>query len=409
MHKIKSKLNPNELTSLNKQSKLQVEELIIPIVIPSLLSTNSTDVNTDSKIRSSNSVSLSPSNSSSISTTTFSSTPVLNAKIKNQKINDIQNYSSSSSSGIESGKSSSSSSSSNANDEDIASLNRSNIRSNSFIIQLEKLMNSKLKLKIEEQNLDEFYLKSSTDVMIYLNLKETNLNMDFRTGFEEFLVKHYHEISLKFAEQKYAEPIRQFNFYRNSILKNVHEPNTISVYRLYEYYNSLYAIEKRFFQDSQCEHVFFTWYDSISGIESTQKSIQYEKACVLFNCAALYTQMAGICCDGKENRVEEQMIYWQKAAGCLNYSLKNYSNSPTLDMSSYCMKFFIELFMCQAYEAKCKLLFANVLNNKKFDFYDSKSLFNIYVNCSKIFSHVRFTFYSFVLRYLSRSVINKNL
>ncbi len=94
---------------------------------------------------------------------------------------------------------------------------------------------------------------------------------------------------------------------------------------LFEYFNSLQLIERRFFQNSQCGHVFFTWYDSINGVESTQKSIQFEKASILFNCATLYTQLAAICCDGNEQKHEEQMIYWQKAAGCLKFLTTNFS------------------------------------------------------------------------------------
>jgi hypothetical protein len=176
-----------------------------------------------------------------------------------------------------------------------------------------------------------------------------------------------------------------------------YEPNTLSIFRLYEYYNSLYSVEKRFFQNSQCESVFFTWYDSINGIESTQKSIEYEKASVIFNCAALYSQLAAICCDGKQNRLDEQLNHWQKAAGCLSYLSKNFSNSPTLDMSSFVARFFTDVFMCQAYENKCKIIFANhVCRNSKYDLNEPKNLFVTYAHCAKIFAHVSLIDLSFL-------------
>lgn len=148
-------------------------------------------------------------------------------------------------------------------------------------------------------------------------------------------------------------------------------------------------VEKRFFQNSQCNFIFFTWYDSINGIESTQKSIQFEKASIIYNCAALYTQLGAIISDGNEHKIklDEQMSYWLKAAGCLSYLNANFSNSPSLDMSSFMVSFFTEVFICQAYEIRTKILLspANVFLSNK---YDCKSLFISYTNASKIYSHV---------------------
>lgn len=168
-----------------------------------------------------------------------------------------------------------------------------------------------------------------------------------------------------------------------------YEPNQISICHLFEYYNALYSIEKRFFQDSQCDGVFFTWYDSINGIESSQKSIQFERASVIFNCSALYSQLAGICYDGKPEKLNEQMSYWQKAAGCLVYLTKNFSNSPTPDMNPCLVNLFVEIFMCQAYETKCKLSLTEFRdNNVKYDFNSAKNLFTTYATCARVFSYV---------------------
>jgi hypothetical protein len=174
-----------------------------------------------------------------------------------------------------------------------------------------------------------------------------------------------------------------------------YEANTMSIYRLYEYYNSLYSAEKRFFQGSQCESVFFTWYDSINGIESTQKSVEYEKASIIFNCAALHSQLAAICCDGKPSRLEEQLMHWQKAAGCLAYLGKNFSDSPTLDMTSFVTHFFTHVFMCQAYENRCKQTAlaahhrtATTTAATKYDLSEPKNSFLLYANCAKTFAHV---------------------
>lgn len=154
-------------------------------------------------------------------------------------------------------------------------------------------------------------------------------------------------------------------------------------------------VEKRFFQNSQCNQIYFTWYDSINGIESTQKSIQFEKASVLFNCSALYSQLAAICCDVNDQKLHEQMNYWLKAAGCLNYLNTNFSNSPSLDMSPLMLYIFYEIFLSQAYEIKAKIL---LVSSNELDIYDVNHCFMSYINCSKIYAHVSF----FLLKMLAK-------
>lgn len=56
---------------------------------------------------------------------------------------------------------------------------------------------------------DEAQTNRSTDLMIYLNLKETVNKIDFSDGFSQFIVQHYRDNPAKFYEQ-----IRQFNYFR---------------------------------------------------------------------------------------------------------------------------------------------------------------------------------------------------
>lgn len=238
--------------------------------------------------------------------------------------------------------------------------------------------------RTEEFSLDQYQTKTS-DIMIYLNLKETLNNLDFKEGFKSFIANHFREDPYNYLEQ-----IRQYNYFRESTIRLSYEPCIDNINRLFEYFNSLNLTEKRFFQGSQCTNVNFTWFDSINGVESTQKSIQFEKASILFNCAALYSQIAAICCDGSSDRkLDDQLINWLRAAGCLKYLNTNFSNSPSLDMSSFMLHFFADIFVCQAYEIKSKLL---LLTNNEFNVYDPKHLFVTYTNCSRIYSHVNFLF-----------------
>jgi len=223
-------------------------------------------------------------------------------------------------------------------------------------------------------------MDKSADIMIYLNLKETLNNLDFSNGFKSFISNHYKE-----NPNGYSENIRNLNYFRETTIRLSYEPSVESIHRMIEYFNTLNMVEKRFFQNSQCTNVHFTWYDSINGIESTQKSVQFEKASVLFNCSALYTQLAAICCDGNNKKLNDQMSYWLRAAGTLTYLNTNFSNSPSLDMSSFLLEFFIDVFHCQAYEIKAKIMLTGFGTNIEFN---TKQSFLTYLECARIYSHV---------------------
>jgi hypothetical protein len=107
----------------------------------------------------------------------------------------------------------------------------------------------------DKQPLFEENQEKAVDLLIYLNLKETNNNMDFSVGFRNFIWTHYRE-----EPGNYIEQIRQFNYFRQSTIEQSSEPSVASLQRLFEYFNSLQLVERRFFQNSQCSHVFFTWY-----------------------------------------------------------------------------------------------------------------------------------------------------
>ena len=217
--------------------------------------------------------------------------------------------------------------------------------------------------------------------MIYLNLKETYTKLDFGNGFREVIAAHYRENPANYSEQ-----IRQFNYFRESTIRLSYEPSVDSIKRLFEYFNSLFLIEKRFFHSSKCDHVQFAWCDSMNGVESVMKSIEFEKAAIMFNLATLYTQLAAICCDGNEQKLEDELVYWLKATGCLTYLNGKFNGSPNLDMSSFVLCFFIEVFRCQAYETKAKIFITNSTNDSAR--HDPKRMFYNYANSAKIYSFV---------------------
>lgn len=56
-------------------------------------------------------------------------------------------------------------------------------------------------------------------------------------------------------------------------------------------------------------------YDSVTGIPSMQKSISLEKASVLFNLGALYSQIGTRADRGRQNGINEAIKAYESAAG----------------------------------------------------------------------------------------------
>ena len=61
---------------------------------------------------------------------------------------------------------------------------------------------------------------------------------------------------------------------------------------LIEHFNQLIFVECRFFPPDHSPGIFFKWYDSLTKVPSCQRTVTFERASVLFNIAAFYTQIA---------------------------------------------------------------------------------------------------------------------
>ena len=59
-------------------------------------------------------------------------------------------------------------------------------------------------------------------------------------------------------------------------------------------------------------------------------------------------------------------------------------------MSSFLLHFFVDTFMCQAYEVKAKILLAelNTDSDARYCNFDPKKMFVTYATCAKIYAHV---------------------
>ncbi|XP_043221846.1 rhophilin-2-like isoform X1 [Amphibalanus amphitrite] len=178
--------------------------------------------------------------------------------------------------------------------------------------------------------------------MIPFGLKETKY-IDFGDAFKDFILEHYSEDA-----EKYIGSIQDFTDIRQAMRTPQRNQNGLAL--LFEYYNQLYFIERRFFPPDRSLGIHFEWYDSLTGLPSCQRTVAFEKASVLFNMAALYSQLAARQERGTQEGLDSAVDSYLRAAGIYRYILENFSNAPSRDLDADVLDVLSNLLLAQAKE-----------------------------------------------------------
>ncbi|XP_030232540.1 rhophilin-2 isoform X2 [Gadus morhua] len=210
-------------------------------------------------------------------------------------------------------------------------------------------VNSNLQLLMEELEA----LNSSVDVyqspqemsnipLIPLGLKETK-EVDFSVAFKDFILEHYSEDG-----NDYEDEIADLMDLRQACRTPARSEAGMEL--LAKYYNTLPLMESRFFTPNRQSGLFFTWYDSFTGVPLCQQNISLEKASVLFNMAALFTQIGT-----RSNRqtltgLDQAVTSFQKAAGVLNHLRDTFTHIPSYDLSPAMLAMLSSMMLAQAQE-----------------------------------------------------------
>ncbi|XP_054841072.1 rhophilin-1 [Eublepharis macularius] len=178
--------------------------------------------------------------------------------------------------------------------------------------------------------------------MIPLGLKETK-ELDLAGPLKEMIGDHYGEDGAL-----YEAEIKEFVELRQAM--RTPSRNEAGLELLREYYSQLYFLDNRFFPPNKNLGVFFHWYDSLTGVPSHQRALAFEKGSVLFNIGALHTQIGA-----RQDRTTLQGVdcaieAFQKASGAFNYLKENFSNAPSLDMSTASLNMLVRLMIAQVQE-----------------------------------------------------------
>ncbi|XP_065072853.1 rhophilin-2 isoform X2 [Ochlerotatus camptorhynchus] len=203
-----------------------------------------------------------------------------------------------------------------------------------------------LKEQLSELNSSmEIYQSEGLDYvipMIPLGLKETK-EVSFMEPFSDFILEHYSEDS-----SVYEDAIADITDTRQAAKTPTRDLQGAAL--LFRYYNLLYYVERRFFPPDRSLGVYFEWYDSLTGVPSCQRTVAFEKACILFNLAAIYTQIGARQDRSSEKGLDSAVDNFLRAAGVFKHIYDTFTNAPSMDLKPQVLEVLVALMLAQARE-----------------------------------------------------------
>ena len=211
-------------------------------------------------------------------------------------------------------------------------------------------LNSNLQLLKEQlaelnSSMEVYQMQSKEDTlmpMIPLGLKETK-EIDMKETFRDFILEHYSEDGCHYDDQ-----LSELMDLRQAMRTPTRDNNGISL--LFEYYNQLYFVERRFFPPDRSLGIFFEWYDSLTGVPSSQRTVAFEKASVLFNIGGLFTQIGTKQDRTTQDGLDAAVDNFLRAAGTFQYIHENFTNAPSSDLGPETLHMLVQLMCGQARE-----------------------------------------------------------
>ncbi|GAV08930.1 hypothetical protein RvY_18549 [Ramazzottius varieornatus] len=182
--------------------------------------------------------------------------------------------------------------------------------------------------------------------MIPLGLKET-VDIDFADMLTDFLSRHYHVENV----EDFQGPIGLFMSLRDACRSPSRDDSGLRV--ILEYVHTLSLVEKRFFTPKT--DIRFTWYDSLSGRPATQRSVAFEKASMLFNVGALYTQIGARQRSSSIQGLSEASVSFEKATGIFQFVASSFNNAPSTDLRAETLSMLGSLMLAQSQECVYEL------------------------------------------------------
>uniref|UniRef100_A0A674PKS1 Rhophilin, Rho GTPase binding protein 2 n=1 Tax=Takifugu rubripes TaxID=31033 RepID=A0A674PKS1_TAKRU len=208
-----------------------------------------------------------------------------------------------------------------------------------------------MRIRAGAENLLKATSNNKVKEMVLLELSYVNSNLQLLMGqleglnssVDDFILQHYSEDG-----NSYEEEIADLMDLRQAC--RTPSRNDAGVELLAKYFSHLPLIESRFFSPTHHTGIFFTWYDSFTGVPVCQQNLSLEKASIFFNMAALYSQIGTRSDRQTITGLEEAIASFQIAAGTLNQLKETYTHTPSYDLSPAMLSMLIRLMLAQAQE-----------------------------------------------------------
>ncbi|XP_058097745.1 vacuolar-sorting protein BRO1 [Magnolia sinica] len=192
------------------------------------------------------------------------------------------------------------------------------------------------------------------NVMLAIHEKKTS-SVEMYRPLRQYITFHYSEREAQNLEDD-LQSIRQM---RSDIERPSDSPDARRDL-LQSYYRALCLMESRFPISADRDHInaiSFTWHDAFKpNKKATQQNIHLEKAAVLFNLGAVYSQIALSADRTAAHGLKQACNSFQAAAGAFGFLRDNEATkaavggAATLDLSGECAGMLEKLMLAQAQE-----------------------------------------------------------
>ncbi|KAJ3731565.1 BRO1-like domain-containing protein [Lentinula guzmanii] len=175
--------------------------------------------------------------------------------------------------------------------------------------------------------------------MISIPLKSTD-EVDWTTPIRHLISQSYGE-----SPDNYASECASLQRCRQDAVRGAGSDSTARDL-LYKYFGQLELLELRFSEI----RVTFPWKDAFTGKLTTQTSIAFEKASILFQIASVHSSLAASQSRSDPEGIKRAFHYFRTCAGMLTYINDNFLHAPSTDLSREVVKFLVALILAQATE-----------------------------------------------------------
>ncbi|KAF2180616.1 BRO1-domain-containing protein [Zopfia rhizophila CBS 207.26] len=179
--------------------------------------------------------------------------------------------------------------------------------------------------------------------MISVPLKQTS-EIDWITPLKGYIRATYGD-----DPERYSEECATLNRLRQD-MRGAGKDSAAGRDMLYRYYGQLELLDLRFPVDENHIKISFTWFDAFTHKPTSQYSLAYEKASIIFNISAVLS-----CHAAHQNRHEDTGLKtayhsFQASAGMFTYINENFLHAPSTDLSRETVKTLIAIMLAQGQE-----------------------------------------------------------